>query len=1219
MNRPSEEGPETQPEPSNDALLQRTRERLRRLLAHDPELAVSRPDAEAVAAIHASATTIETVAKAFELYADRPFVAERAYACEADGSVRLLPELRRHRYRDVWARVEAFASGLTHQKLAGPGSFIGICGFGSVDWVVADLAAIRLAAVSVPMQTNMSPADLQQIIGEAELSVIVCSVEQLDSIEAVLPLCPSVRSLVVMDLRAGDSAAEAMFERRKQAGLAESGAVVLTMREVEERGRSAGIVPMVLPSSRGEPDPLMSLIYTSGSTGTPKGAIVTERLLREQWQRGFFYRLGDALPELPQITLGYMPLNHAAGRMGVMMTVLRGGMMAFVAKSDMSTLFDDFRLARPTMAMLVPRVSATIYQHYQAELVRRTEDVTDEGERARVSDRIMEEMRGAFLGDRLLLVTTSTAPTPPEVADFLRRCFLVPVIDLYGSTEAGLVTLDDRLVPAPGLEWKLVDVPELGYRTTDRPYPRGELHVKSRFLVPGYYKNERATRDLFDDEGFLNTGDIVEQRGPNRLVWIDRARNVLKLAQGEFVATSRLEGIFSAQSPYIRQIYVHGSAFRSYLLAVVVPDLPAVTAYLRGRGVEPDDAAIKELVRSEIHRIARDEHLRGHEVPRDFIIEREPFTIARGLLTDSNKQSRPRLAARYGKDLAARYTAIERAQIQELYGLHSKGVTTATVAERVKRAMSVVLGLPEIDVRQSEQSFIQLGGDSLSAVSLETLIHDLTGVRVPVGFLLDPTSSVHSLVEYVEGALAGKVRRNVTFAEVHGAGAKSVRAEDLRIEKFLGPEEIEAARASRPASELPARAEVALLTGANGFLGRFLALELLERLSGERKKLYALVRAPSDAAAFERLASSYRMDPALSRRFDELSAEGRLTVLAGDLMKPRLGLAEDVYARLAEEVDLVLHNGALVNHALGYAAMFEPNVLGTVEVMRFALARRIKSMSFISTIAVLYGLDRTEPIREDEEVRTLFTERPTEAGYAAGYGGTKWAGELLLRDAHEKLGLPVAVFRPSEIMAHRRYHGQVNVPDFFTRLLAGIVYTGLAPRSFYTADAPDRAKHYDGTPVDVVARSIAALSIVRGGGEAARPAALATYDTYHVVNPHQDDGISLDVIVHWVKTAGYPAKRIADYDTWYRMFRERLTSLAEPKRQHSPLAILHAWEHPQGDHGQPVLDTTHILERLRSIEPSLADFPHVSEELIHKVLDDMVVLHLIDRPLRMAG
>src|SRR5262249_39822120 len=160
--------------------------------------------------------------------------------------------------------------------------------------------------------------------------------------------------------------------------------------------------------------------------------------------------------------------------------------------------------------------------------------------------------------------------------------------------------------------------------------------------------------------------------------------------------------------------------------------------------------------------------------------------------------------------------------------------------------------------------------------------------------------------------------RNVTFADVHGAGAKSVRSDDVRIEKFLGPDEIASAATAKPASELPARAEVALLTGANGFLGGFLALELLERLSSDRKKLYAVMRAKDDAAALERLARVYRSDPVLTQRFDELSAGGRLVVLAGDLIKPRFGLHPDVYARLEAEVDLVVHAGALVNHALGY-------------------------------------------------------------------------------------------------------------------------------------------------------------------------------------------------------------------------------------------------------------------------------------------------------------
>ena len=223
--------------------------------------------------------------------------------------------------------------------------------------------------------------------------------------------------------------------------------------------------------------------------------------------------------------------------------------------------------------------------------------------------------------------------------------------------------------------------------------------------------------------------------------------------------------------------------------------------------------------------------------------------------------------------------------------------------------------------------------------------------------------------------------------------------------------------------------------------------------------------------------------------------------------------------------------------------------------------------------------------------------------------------ELLLRDAHDKLGVPVSIFRPSEIMAHSTFRGQVNVPDFFTRLLAGIVYTGLAPKTFYAAGVPEYVKHYDGLPVEMVARSIAAPSTNRRLGD--EPA--SRYATYHVMNPHHDDGISLDVIASWVKTAGYLLERIADYDQWYRTFHDRITSLGEAQRQHSPLAILQAWALPQGARERPEIMNTVLLERLRAIEPGLADLPHVSEALIHRMLDDMAVLGVIDRPLRMTG
>lgn len=1208
----AQQSPEAEDARPNDVLLERAVSRLERLLPNDPELQRARPLPAALEAIRSGATTIESLRKAFELYGERPCLAERAFEVSGD-HVRLLPQFRTVRYADVWRRIEAFASGLLHENLAQTGSFVGICGFGSIDWVVADFSCVYLAAVAAPLQTGMSPADLQQIVHEADLSCIICSLEQLDAIESVLPECPSVRSIVVMDLREGDRAAATKLAQHAESIADTYGERILvrTMRDVESTSAQHGILPTVQPAARGEPDPLMTLMYTSGSTGTPKGAMIPERLLNEQWHSGFFSRLIQLFADFPMITVNYMPLNHAAGRGTLHHSIVAGGTTYFVAKSDMSTLFEDIQLARPTSLLLVPRVASMVYQHFQAEVVRRGAGVTDPKEQDRIAAEVMAEMRSSFLGDRFLLALTGSAPTPPDVVSFLRDCFDVPVIDGYGSTEAGPITYDGRIDPGVGLEWRLVDAPELGYRASDKPYPRGELHVRSRFLVPGYYKNERATKALFDDDGFMNTGDIVEQRGPNELRWLDRAKNILKLAQGEFVATSRLEGLYSSGSSFVRQIYIYGNGLRSYLLAVVVPDVNAATAYLREHGMEADDQAIAKLVRDEVNAVALEHGLRGYEIPRAFIIEREPFTYENGLLTASNKQARPKLRARYGERLEALYTEIERAQLRELERLQDRAAA-ASVADKVKKAFEATLGLPNLDVTRAGQSFIQLGGDSLSAVSAETLIEDLTGVHVPVGRLLDPTSSVASVIAFVEEAAAGKGRRTVTFEQVHGAEAKVVRAEDLRIDKFLAPEEIEAARTGQPRFEVAARAEAALLTGANGFLGRFLTLELLEQLASERTRVYAIVRAPNDAVALDRLAGAYRTDPDLAARFQELSAGGRLKVLAGDLMKARFGLSADVYDRLAREIDLVLHNGALVNHAFSYAQLFEPNVLGTVEALRFALAGRPKSIAFISTVGAAMGLERDEPLHEDEDLRALFPERPVDSGYAVGYGTSKWASEVILRDAHEKLGVPVVIFRPSGIMDHTRYRGQINVPDFFTRLLAGLVYTGIAPRSFYAEDAPDRVKHYDGEPADVVARSIASCAVHR---LAQQP----SFETYHVVNPHHLDGISLDVIVSWVRSAGYPLERLADYGQWYQTFHDRLMGLSEPQKQHSPLPILAAWERPR-DARELSFDASRLIERLRAISPDGGDLPHVSEALIHKYLDDMALLEVIaPRRLKKTG
>src|SRR3546814_10154358 len=85
-----------------------------------------------------------------------------------------------------------------------------------------------------------------------------------------------------------------------------------------------------------------------------------------------------------------------------------------------------------------------------------------------------------------------------------------------------------RVLRPPVIDYKLIDVPELGYFTTDKPYPRGELWVKTEMAIPGYFKQPEATAALYDEEGFIRTGDIMEERARDALVYLDRSNDVLK-------------------------------------------------------------------------------------------------------------------------------------------------------------------------------------------------------------------------------------------------------------------------------------------------------------------------------------------------------------------------------------------------------------------------------------------------------------------------------------------------------------------------------------------------------------------------------------------------------------------------------------------------------------------------------------------------------------------
>ncbi|MFI8887612.1 carboxylic acid reductase [Streptomyces sp. NPDC053813] len=1113
----------------------------------------------------------EVMAAVLEGYGDRPALGERV---EEASTTRLLPKFDTISYRELWARVRALA-GTWHHDPRHPlsaGDRICIIGFASTDYATLDLACIHSGVVSVPLQSSAPLSQLTPIIAETEPRALATSIERLDTAVEAVTGAVSIQHLIVFDYRPDIADQRAAFESARRR-LAEAGRAVAvdSLAALIERG--AGLPPAPLFVADAGDDPLALLIYTSGSTGTPKGAMYTQRLVGTAWY-GFSYGAADG----PPISVLYMPQSHLAGRYALMGSLVRGGIGYFTARSDLSTLFEDIALIRPTELTMVPRLCDMLFQQYRSELARRA------GEPGDVETAVRTDLRENFLGGRVAKAFCGTAPLSAELAAFVESCLDLHLYTGYGSTEAGGVLLDTVVQRPPVIDYKLADVPELGYFRTDLPYPRGELLLRTESMIPGYYKRPEVTAGVFDEDGYYRTGDVMAELGPDRLVYVDRAKDTLKLSQGEFVAVSRLETVF-AGSPLIRQIYVYGNSERAYLLAVVVP-APHTSG---DDGEEPD--SLKPLLGEALQQMAREAELNSYEIPRDFLIETEPFSPENGLLTESHKLLRPRLKERYGEALDRLYDEIAEGQVREVREL-GRAAADRPVLETVTRAAQALLGCPGTAL-DAGAHFTDLGGDSLSALSFSQLLKEIFHIEVPVGVVISPAHDLARLASYIEEQRASGAQRP-TFASVHGENSTEARAGDLTLDKFIGA----ATLAAAPTLPRPRGAvRTVLLTGANGYLGRFLCLEWLERLAPFGGRLICVVRASNAAAAAQRLQDAFDSgDAELLRRYRDL-AEGALDVLAGDIGEPHLGLDEDTWNGLADTVDLIVHPAALVNHVLPYRQLFGPNVVGTAELVRLALTARIKPVTYVSTVAVAAAAGAPAP-GEDDDIRSTSPVRRIDESYANGYATSKWAGEVLLREAHDLCGLPVATFRSDMILAHSRYHGQLNVPDLFTRLLLSLLATGIAPASFYRTD--DRA-HYDGLPADFTAEAVTALGARATEG----------YRTFHVLNPH-DDGISLDTFVDWLIEAGHPIRRIDDYGEWLARITAALRALPEKQRQHSLLPLLHAFAQPEeGVPGSAIpADRFHAAVHAAKVGPG-KDIPQLSASLITKYVTDLRLLGLV--------
>ena len=1159
--------------------------RFEKLTSRDAQLVAAQPDPAVLAAIEGTGMLLADVIRTvMDGYVDRPALGQRAIEFVTDTNGRTIVELQPRfntlTYRETWTRVAALAGALADDPVQ-PGSCVATLGFTTADYAVVDMALALTGAIAVPLQTNAPVQQLHPILVETEPVAILSSVDHLqDAVELALTAYTPKR-IVVFDYHAQvDDHREAL--ESAAARLSARNVAVEALDDVINQAAEHTDGPEI---PRGDADALRLLIYTSGSTGAPKGAMYTDRLMANCWQRGWFGSAWGNEGKLAAITLNFMPISHIMGRVMLYSTLGVGGTAYFAARSDLSTLLDDLALVRPTKLDFVPRIWEMLFQEVQSEVDHRWTD----GDREVVEQQVMAEQREKLIGGRQFSALTSSAPISPELRSWVEEFIDIHLSDGYGSTEDGVILVDGQIQRPRVIDYKLIDVPELGYFATDRPHPRGELLVKSTDVIPGYYKRPEVTAELFDADGWYHTGDVMAEIGPDQLIYVDRRNNVLKLSQGEFVTVSKLEAAYGGHAS-IRQIFVYGNSARSYLLAVIVPTNDAL------KSVAGDVAAVKPLLNDALQSVSREAGLQSYEIPRDFVVETTPFTLENGLLTGIRKLARPQLKAHYGPVLEQLYSDLADGQANELRSLRKDGANRPT-AETVARAAGALLGAASADVAP-DAAFTDLGGDSLSALTFGNLLREIFDVDVPVGVIVSPASDLAAIAAYID-AQRGAGGKRPTYDAVHGRDATEVHARDLTLDKFLDEATLTAA------PSLPkARREVrtVLLTGATGFLGRYLALQWLERMHLVGGKVICLVRAKDDTTARQRIDTTFNSgDPKLLEHYRSLAAD-HLEVLAGDKGEANLGLDDASWQRLADNVDLIVDPAALVNHVLPYSELFGPNVVGTAELIRIALTTRIKPFVYVSTIAVGDGVEPDKFV-EETDVRQMSPTRKIGDTYANGYGNSKWGGEVLLRGAHDLCGLPVSVFRCDMIMADTSYAGQLNVPDMFTRMMLSLVATGIAPYSFYELDKDGNRQraHFDGLPVEFIADAISTLGVN----------VIAGFEAYHVLNPH-DDGISMDTYVDWLVEAGYQISRVPDHAAWLARFETTMRGLPDNQRQASLLPLLHNYQKPEHPINGSLAPADHFRTAVQDFKVGPEkDIPHVSAPVIVKYITDLELLGLL--------
>ncbi len=488
----------------------------------------------------------------------------------------------------------------------GHGDKIALLSNNRPEWHVIDVASMALGGATAAIYTTNSPDQVAYIVGHSEAKIaFVDTTDQLEKILKTREETPNLQKVVVFEGYQGDADRDFVMTWDEFAGL---GKEVSTPQFEEARAKV-------------KPEDLATFVYTSGTTGPPKGVMLTHSNI---WSTCRMSEEHIPIQGERARAISYLPLSHIAERMLSHLLQIYYGSETWFAES-IDTLLGDLADVKPTYFFGVPRVWEKFYAGFQAMAAQPPKDKSEERKknlakkaiaagvevtkleqeavarggklgdakiplglklRHRVLDKlVLHKIRERFGLDECELALSAAAPLAPELIYFFHALGL-KITEGYGQSEdngptswnpADAVKIGSVGTPLKGLEVKIAE--------------DGEILVRGPNLMKGYYKDEKATAETIDSEGWLYSGDVGEFDEHGYLKITDRKKDLIITAGGKNIAPQEIENKAKQAHALISQVVVIGDR-RPFLSALVTLDEEKAPAWAKEQGIEGDMAAI---------------------------------------------------------------------------------------------------------------------------------------------------------------------------------------------------------------------------------------------------------------------------------------------------------------------------------------------------------------------------------------------------------------------------------------------------------------------------------------------------------------------------------------------------------------------------------------------------------------------------------------------------